>query len=150
MARKPRCDSIAYQVEAMQRVKETIEPPIYLNTQERAVFDDIVSEFPHDTWERHRIRIAAQLSKVMVLAELTLIELMLEGPTIWDERRLTQVVNPKHTAFCQLNGVILATSRTLGITGKDKIGKRGDLLEQISAEQEAKQLISKAPSLLAM
>lgn len=141
MSRRPRTDSLAYKADLRERLKTGIESPIPLSAEEKIVFDGIIAEMPIGDWEAYRIRMAANLSKMVIAAEQCMLELAEEGMVVTDFKA-GKVVNPRQKVWKDLCSTISNLSRLLGVSASQRGLSAKETRNRKEAEKETKALLS--------
>lgn len=121
--RRSRADSKESAVKDMLNGERVINPPAGypLNTKERVVFDEIISELPKGEWTDHMIRLAADLARMMADARAETDSIRREGSVVTGSGG-GPIRNPRCAELSSLRASITNTRRSLAIHSRAKGG----------------------------
>lgn len=123
--RRPRTDSASNLPRIMAGANIQIAPPTHvpLNEEDYPFWNAIMEEAAH--WSPHTLDLAAILARTMGQLEVDQRLLFIEG-TMLELPNGSQCVNPRSRAVNRLNSQVLAMRRSLGLTGRAKVGGRSE------------------------
>ena len=121
--RRPRTDSASNLPRIMAGANIQIAPPTHvpLNEEDYPFWSSITDEFAKDHWSPNGLDLAAMLARTMGQLEVDQRLLFIEG-TMLERPNGSQCVNPRSRAVNRLNSQVLAMRRSLGLTGRAKVG----------------------------
>lgn len=142
-ARKSRTGSVKAQTELQSRLETKVQSPLPLSEIETEVFNGLIDGLPQESWETHRIRIAANVAKIIAYQESLVVQVIEEGPIIFNDKG-TPVSNPKQAAMASNASTIKQTLSLLGLTASQRGISATSTRAQKEAEKTAKKAISSA------
>ena len=92
-----RCDSHEFTEKVINSLSHSWESPIPLSPLEQQIFDEAIYSLPDDTWDKARVRLAANYARFVAESYDLMEQYQREGPTV--DAKQGPKVNPTRTAL---------------------------------------------------